>query len=219
MVIAIDGPAGSGKSSIAKKIANQTDALYVNSGSMYRAITHLTITHNLHQDVLSNKKKIIELAANTKFRFENDGIYCNDDFLLQELRTDQVDSLVSLVSSIPELRIQVNEIIHKIAESTHIIVEGRDMTTVAFPNAEYKFYMDASVEARAKRRFKQGTSNLSLEELKKSIQDRDTKDKEKAVGGLKIAPDAKYLDTSDLTIDQVCEMVLRSIQGLKSQEI
>ena len=105
----------------------------------------------------------------------------------------------------------LNEKLRLIAQSQSIVCEGRDMTTVVFPNAQYKFYLDASVDVQAMRRFKQGVSNLSLEEVKKQIIERDKIDKSNAVGALKKAEDAVYIDTSDLTIEQVCEIIYNKI--------
>jgi cytidylate kinase len=102
-----------------------------------------------------------------------------------------------------------------ISKTEDIIVEGRDMSTVVFPEADVKFYLDASVEARARRRSGQGTSRLSYEQILKAIQDRDAIDRGKEIGALKLHEEAIYLDTSDLTIDQVCEIVVRSIQQHK----
>jgi len=105
----------------------------------------------------------------------------------------------------------VNEVMREITKSLSIVCEGRDMTTVVFPNADYKFYLDANLDVQAQRRFDQGVSSLSLEEIKESIRKRDEMDKNKAEGSLKIAPDAFYIDTSNLTIDQVCEIIFKQI--------
>jgi small subunit ribosomal protein S1 len=122
---------------------------------------------------------------------------------------------VAPISSIPELREQVNRLLIEISRNEDIIVEGRDMSTVVFPHADVKFFLDASVEARARRRSGQGTSELTYEQILSSIRTRDAIDKNKAVGALKVADEAIYLDTSDLTIEQVCEIVVGSIQEHK----
>ena len=118
------------------------------------------------------------------------------------------------VSSIVHVRRVVNSHLRELASQTDSVVEGRDITTVVFPDAEIKIFLDASVETRAKRRYHQGTSNLSIREIAERIHARDRIDRNKIEGSLKIAPDALYLDTSDLTIDQVCEKVLDKIQKM-----
>ncbi|MDC7124614.1 MAG: (d)CMP kinase, partial [Spirochaetales bacterium] len=133
-----------------------------------------------------------------------------------KLHNDTIDKYVAKISAIIEIRTVVTKALRKTSESLDVVAEGRDITTVVFPSAELKFYMDASVDVRAERRFKQGTSNQSFEELKKSIKERDEIDKNKPVGSLKIAADAIYLDTSDLTIDAVCETVLGKIRERKT---
>jgi len=107
----------------------------------------------------------------------------------------------------------MNDKIREITNSISIVCEGRDMTTVVFPNAEYKFYLDASIDVQAERRFKQGVSNLSLEEIKEAIRKRDELDRNKKEGSLKISTDATYIDTSDLTIKQVCEIIINKIHN------
>ena len=127
------------------------------------------------------------------------------------LHDDRITNNASQVSAIVEIRHLVNDLMREITKSLSIVCEGRDMTTVVFPNAEYKIYLDASAEVRAKRRFDQGVSNLTLEEIKASIEKRDEMDKNKKEGSLKIAPDALYIDTSNLTIDNVCAIILKQI--------
>ncbi len=208
MIVALDGPAGVGKSTIARKIANKASLFYVNSGNFYRAITFETIKNNLKSD---NIIEIIAIAEKLKFSIKEDYLYVNNIDIEEHLHSDSVDSMVAQVSSIIGVRNIVNSAVREISKSMDIIVEGRDITTVVFPNADLKVYLDASVSTRAARRFNQGVSTLSLEEISKSIQARDEIDKSKPEGSLKISNDALYLDTSDLTIDEVCEKVLQKL--------
>ena len=127
------------------------------------------------------------------------------------LHDDRVAKNVAQVSAIIPLRHYVNDLMREITKSLSIVCEGRDMTTVVFPMAEHKIYLDASPDVRAKRRFDQGVSDMTLEEIKQSIIDRDNIDKNKKEGALKIAPDALYIDTSNLTIDNVCEIIFKQI--------
>ncbi|MBR2463611.1 MAG: (d)CMP kinase [Spirochaetaceae bacterium] len=208
MVVAIDGPAGCGKSTVAKIIADRLNITFLNSGSFYRGITLSLLRSG--QDI-SDQEAVIQLARSLDIDYVDSRLVINGEDVEDQLHTDQVDAHTAQVSSIIPLRHIVNEKIRHITKSLSIVCEGRDMTTVVFPDAEYKFYLDASIEVQALRRFNQGVSKLSLEEIKETIRQRDEIDKAKAEGALKIAPDATYIDTSDLTIEQVCEIIIRKI--------
>jgi cytidylate kinase len=132
-----------------------------------------------------------------------------------ELRSPSVDRIVAQLSAIPSLREMVNEHVRRLAAFTDVVVEGRDMTTVVFPYADAKFYLDASAEARARRRFDQGAGNVPLEDVRRNIEMRDEIDKSKSVGALKIAADAEYLDSSHLTIQEVYDKVYGKILHLR----
>lgn len=208
MVIAIDGPAGTGKSTVASIIAKKLNITFLNSGSFYRGLTLALLEAN--QD-LSDSTKIIEFCKKQKLDYVNSHLILNGVDVENRLHEDLVSANVSPISAIPEVRHIVNNRLHEIVKSLSIVCEGRDMTTVVFPDAEYKFYLDASVDVQAQRRFNQGVSNLSLEEIKEAIIKRDALDKNKKEGSLKIAPDALYIDTSDLTIEKVCEIIISKI--------
>jgi cytidylate kinase len=207
MVIAIDGPAGSGKSTIAGLLAEKLGFTYINSGKLYRTITLGCLRANID---LSNSEKVIEFAKNINIGYEKTEVYLNGDKVTDLLHTDEIDKHSAPLSAIVPVRHIVNDLVRSLAEGRNIVVEGRDMTTVVFPNAEYRFYLDASADSRAKRRFEQGTSNLTLDEIKNAILQRDEIDKNKVEGSLKIAQGVQYLDTSDLTIIEVYEK-LKSI--------
>jgi cytidylate kinase len=208
MIVALDGPAGVGKSTIARKIAAKASLFYVNSGNFYRAITFEAIKNKLSIDEII---KIINIATNLKFSIKNDHLFVNEVNIEKYLHSDLVDSMVAQISSIIDVRKIVNSAIREISKSMDIIVEGRDISTVVFPNADLKVYLDASASTRASRRFNQGVSTLSLKEIFESIQARDKIDKSKPEGSLKISQDALYLDTSYLTIDEVCDKVLQKL--------
>lgn len=208
MVVAIDGPAGCGKSTVAKIIADRLNITFLNSGSFYRGITLSLLRSG--QDI-SDHEAVIQLARSLDIDYVDSRLVINGEDVEDQLHTDQVDAHTAQVSSIIPLRHIVNEKIRHITRSLSIVCEGRDMTTVVFPDAEHKFYLDASIDVQALRRFNQGVSKLSLEEIKETIRQRDAIDKAKAEGALKIAPDATYIDTSDLTIEQVCEIIVRKI--------
>uniref|UniRef100_UPI0007818050 (d)CMP kinase n=1 Tax=Treponema endosymbiont of Eucomonympha sp. TaxID=1580831 RepID=UPI0007818050 len=132
----------------------------------------------------------------------------NGEDVEDKLHSDAVDAQVSAVSAVVPLRRIVNEKIRAVTESQNVVCEGRDMTTTVFPDADYKFYLDASIDVQATRRYQQGVSNLTLEEIKETIRARAESDKNKAEGSLKIASDATYIDTSGLTVDKVCAIII-----------
>ncbi|WP_461248394.1 (d)CMP kinase [Treponema sp. R6D11] len=208
MVIAIDGPAGSGKSTIAKLLAEKMDFTYINSGNLYRAITLGCLRAKID---ISDGEKVIEFAKNIKISYKKDRVSLDGQDVTDLLHTDEIDKYSSPLSSIVPVRHIVNDLIRFLSKGLDIVVEGRDMTTVVFPDTPYRFYLDASADSRAKRRFEQGVSKLSLKEKKTAILQRDEMDRNKAEGSLKIAEGVQYLDTSDLTIIQVYEKLIQVI--------
>lgn len=210
MVVAIDGPAGCGKSTVAKILAERLHLTFLNSGSFYRGITLALLRAGID---LKDEQKVLDFARGLNLDYVNSHLFLEGEDVEDLLHTDQVDAHAAQVSAIVPLRHIVNEKIREVTKSLNIVCEGRDMTTVVFPNAEHKFYLDASIDVQAQRRFDQGVSDLSLEEIKESIRKRDEIDKNKVEGALKIAPDALYIDTSHLTIEEVCEIMTRKIQN------
>ena len=199
MIVAIDGPAGCGKSTVAKLVASQLGYYFLNTGSFYRAVTY---AHLMKGGDCSDRDACLETARKVSITV-NDGDICLED----------VDMNASIVSSDPRLREIVTSAVRKIAGSMDIVTEGRDTTTVIFPDAQCKFYFDASSEVRARRRTEQQNDTQSYEEVLALIEKRDANDRNKEVGSLKIAKDAVYIDTSHLTINQVCEKVVSVVQS------
>lgn len=209
MIIAIDGPAGTGKSTIANIIADKLHITFLNSGGFYRTLTMALLDAGID---IKDEKAVLDFCKKQQIEYTKESHFIlNGTDVTAHLHDDRVTANTSQVSSIVEVRHLVNDLMRKITASLSIVCEGRDMTTVVFPNAEYKIYLDASAEVRAKRRFDQGVSDMTLEEIKAAIEKRDEMDKNKKEGSLKIAPDALYIDTSDLTIDKVCEIILNKI--------
>jgi len=208
MVIAIDGPAGSGKSTIAKLLAEKKNFTYINSGKLYRAITLGCLRLKID---INDSEKVIEFAKNIPISYEKDQVFLDGEDVTPFLHTDEIDRNSSPLSSIVPVRHIVNDLIRNLSKGRDVVVEGRDMTTVVFPDAQYRFYIDASADARAKRRYDQGVSALSLQAIKDAIIQRDSLDKNKLEGSLKIADGVEYLDTSDLTIIEVYDKLIDKI--------
>lgn len=217
MIVAIDGPAGVGKSTISSKIARDNGFFNLNSGNFYRAITMNALDKEID---LQNESELIASAQSCSFEIEKGRLHLNHVDVEDMLHTDKIDSHVARISAVVPVRHIVNENLRRIARSIDLVAEGRDMTTVVFPHAEVKIFLDASPEIRARRRKDQGVSNRTFEEIVESIKERDRIDRNKKEGSLIIAGDALYLDTSDLTIEEVCEKVTEKINDnrLKSQE-
>ena len=210
MIVAIDGPAGVGKSSIAKMVGNKLGLYYLNSGNFYRGVTYRVLHLGLDPN---DRETCIRTAKEALFDVVDGHFYLDGQNVEDNLHTPAIDLWASKISVIPEVRAIVNERIHELTRKLDIIAEGRDMTTVVFPDAEFKFFFDAKPEVRAKRRFDQNPSAMEYDRVLAEINERDQIDRNKPVGGLKIAPDAIYIDTSYLTINEVCEKVVNAIKG------
>jgi len=215
MVIAIDGPAGTGKSTIAMMLAEKLQGkdnkpfTYINSGNLYRAITLGCLRMGID---CSDHEKVLEYARSALLEYREGSLHLGEEMIEDLLHSDEIDRYVSPVSAVVPVRHVVNDLVRKIAAGLNAVVEGRDMTTVVFPNAEYRFYLDASIKERAKRRHTQGVSRLSLEETEKAIEERDSIDRNKPEGSLYIGEDVIYMDTSGLTLNQVYATLLERIQ-------
>lgn len=211
VIIAIDGPAGSGKSTVAKLLAKKLNFVYIDTGAMYRAITYKVISNNIS---ISDSEKIIELAKNTSLSFKNSKIHANDKDISVEIRLPEVNDTVSQISSIPEIREILISIQRTIASNDSIVMEGRDIGSVVFPQAEFKFYLEASVEERTSRRYQElMEKNIPITEdkVRQSIIDRDNMDKNRNVSPLIQAKDALLVDTSNMNIEQVVNHLFEAV--------
>ena len=211
-IVAIDGPAGTGKGTVTSIIANKCNLLNIDSGATYRCVTLKMLRKGY---TLEDKEEIIEIAKNIDIDMEKleDGtlkIYLDGEDVTEEIRSCEVSKNVSQVSSIVEVRLSMVDLQRKLAEGKDVIMEGRDITTYVFPNADVKIYMDADVEERAKRRFLQNQEkgiNMSYEEVLENIKKRDYNDMHKEIGSLMLAEDAILIDTTHNTIEKNVELI------------
>ena len=212
-IIAIDGPAGSGKGTITKLVAEKLGLVYIDSGATYRCVALACLRNNIK---LEEKDRIIELTKKLDIDFDKDGrTFLNKEDVSNLIRTPEVTNIVSQISSIIEVREILVDLQRNMANNKDVIMEGRDITTVVFPNANYKFYLDADVIERAKRRFKQNEEmniHIPMEEIIENIKMRDYNDMHKPVGALKRTDEQIYIDTTNLTIDEVVEEVIKNIK-------
>jgi cytidylate kinase len=206
MIVAIDGPAGGGKSALAQLIAQRMDFFLLNSGYFYRAITYLSNQQHLH---LNDEQEALAYAVH--FDILAGKLLVDGVDLTEFLHTPEVDAAVAKVSSNQRLRNILNQKMRQLVANRDTVCEGRDMTSVVFLEAELKIYLDASVEMRAKRRFNQEYSTMSLDEIQKSIQNRDEIDKSKPVGALMLVPEAWYIDSSQKSLEDVYALVASRI--------
>lgn len=213
MVVALDGPAGAGKSSVARRVAERAGFSWLNSGSFYRAVTWAVMESGLDP---ADRDAVIRIARAARLDVDGEGGVTVEGRPVERLlRSDAIDAWVARHSAIPEVRAEVNRRLRGIAAARDVVVDGRDIATVVFPDAEVKIYLDADVATRARRRHAQGTSGLTLEEIERAIAERDRFDRAKPAAPLMVAPGALVLDTSHLTIEEVCERVLDAIRVKK----
>ncbi|RKY92419.1 MAG: (d)CMP kinase, partial [Ignavibacteriae bacterium] len=213
---AIDGPAGSGKSTTAQLVAQKLGFVYIDTGAMYRAITYLAI----REDAVGNNDKIVELAANSdiELKFENGvtSISINGEDLTDKIRTLDVNKNVSDVSKIEEVRkLLVKKQRELGSKTTSVVMEGRDIATVVFPNANVKIFLTATIDERAKRRAKEYAENgteIPVTEIKDNLKNRDQIDSNREVSPLLKAEDAIEVDTSYVTIDEQVNIILNEVK-------
>ena len=210
-IVAIDGPAGSGKGTVTEIISKKLGLVNIGSGSAYRCVALETIKRDIK---VEETKKIIDMLneINIEFKLEagKDVIYLNGENVTTRIREKDVASIVSQVSAIKEVRFKLNDIFRNCAKNKDVIMEGRDIGTYVFPNADVKIYLDATPEERAKRRYKQNQElgiEMSYEEILENIKIRDKNDMEKEIGALKQAEDAIYIDSSNMTIEEVSKKI------------
>ncbi|PTY40110.1 (d)CMP kinase [Brachyspira hampsonii] len=216
-IITLDGPSGAGKSTIAKLLAKKLSFKYLDTGAMYRAVTLYMIKHNIN---INDNNEVISALNNLSINFDNAGrIYLDNEDVTEAIRSMEVVNLVSKVSSISIVRQNMVSLQRKIAEGGNYVVDGRDIGSVVFPDSKYKFYMDASLDERAKRRYNEELSkgkNISYEDIRESIRKRDEFDSNREDSPLVVPKNANIIDTTSMTIDEVVEKIANVIFNIKS---
>lgn len=208
-IIAIDGPSGSGKSTISNKLAGILNIEYLNTGSMYRATTLYFLENGLDENSTDNQ--VLEALDEVNINFVDNKIYLNEKNVEDKIRTDSITKNVSWVAANGLVRKRLVDMQRQIADEKSFVLDGRDIGTVVFPNAKYKFYLTANARQRAKRRFDQHESGLTIDEIEKAIIARDQYDSTREISPLKKADDAIEIDNSNLNIDQTIALILENM--------
>jgi len=220
MIITIDGPSSSGKSTLAKLISDYFSIIHIDSGSIYRTITLLAIENKLITDKKVQVEKLIECLNNNVITFKKNAenkfqICINNEFVESKIRSTTISNNVSTVATIKEIRDYVLKLQREIAQNKSIVMDGRDIGSVVFPNAEYKFYLDASLKNRSKRRWrelKDGEKNITITTVESDLENRDIIDSNRVHSPLVIPENAIVINSDDLSINQVLKKILHFIK-------
>ena len=215
IIIAIDGPAGSGKSTIAKMVAEKLNYTYLDTGAMYRAITYLALQKGIVDDEQAVNKLVKGLDVTLNFENGLTRVYAGDIEVTEHIRTPEVNSKVSEIAAMPFVRVELVRMQQNMGRVGNVVAEGRDTTTVVFPDADLKIYLDASVEVRAERRHKEYLEKgieINIEEVKENIRKRDRIDSGREAGPLRKADNAIEVDSSNLSVEEEFEILLENIK-------
>ena len=214
-IVAIDGPAGSGKGTVTKMVGKKLNLINIDTGAMYRCVSLYFLKNNID---LNNEEKIELALKKIKIEFkkieDKENVFLNDEDVTNSIRSKEVNDIVSQVSHIKIVRENMVKLQREMAINKEVIMEGRDIGTNVFPNANVKIYLDASAEERANRRLKQNKENgifIPYEEILENIKFRDNNDKTSNIAPLKQAEDAFYIDSTNLSINQVVDKIIKII--------
>ena len=219
-IVTIDGTSSTGKSTIAKRIANKFGYIYIDSGAMYRALTYYCLKENILSNSFFKKDILIQKLNNLKIDFKKNStnhsleINLNENFIEDKIRSLEVSEFVSKLAKLDDVRTSMVKIQHSLGKNKGVVMDGRDIGTVVFPNAEYKFFLEASTKLRAQRRYDQLTkekNNVSFEDVYKNIITRDNLDINRSNSPLKKASDAILIDTENLSLDQLEDKIFQHI--------
>lgn len=222
-VVAVDGPAGSGKGTVTKLVGQKEKLIYIDTGAMYRCATLYIIRNNINIENLESVKEALEnIQIELKIEEDKQKVYLNGEDVSIEIRTENVNKMVSPVSKIKIVRDKLTEEQRRMSKSQDIIMEGRDIGTIVFPNADIKIYLDATPEERAKRRLNQniqnGMTEETYEQILESVKNRDYIDSHREIAPLKQAEDAIYIDSSNMTIEEVVNKIIEIINEKKNRK-
>lgn len=217
MIIAIDGPAGAGKGTVARELARRLGYLYIDTGAMYRAVAWRALTSGVPLD---DAERLGELAAASHIELSGDPlaprVAIDGTDITAEIRTPQVSQAASIISAVPAVRRALVARQQEMGRAGNVVMEGRDIGTAVFPNADIKFYLDASVEERSRRRYAEdrlrGNATKSFEETMAEVLERDRRDSTRADSPLTVAADAIHIDSSHLSAEQVVEQMLQRVR-------
>ena len=222
--VAIDGPAGAGKSTIAKELAKELGYIYVDTGAMYRAMALYLIRLSIAADDTEGQASACQDAdISIRFIDGSQHVILNGEDVSGLIRTDEVGQMASVSSTNPAIREKLVALQQKLGRETSVVMDGRDIGTVVLPDAPVKIYLTASVEVRAMRRYKEtiekeGEGSITLKEIEDSIRERDYRDMHRDVSPLKQAEDAILVDTSDMTIEEVKDRIMEIVRKTVSRQ-
>ena len=215
--VAIDGPAGAGKSTVAKEVSENLGYLYVDTGAMYRTLALACIRNNIDY---KDEEKIVEICKSCRVSIDyvngEQVMFLNGENVNKDIRTEKVSQMTSIISAYQGVRNTLIDMQRELAKTNNILMDGRDIGTFVLPNADVKIYLTASSKTRAMRRYKQlqekGIEG-SLEDIEKDIIERDNRDMNREVAPLKIAEDANFIDTSEMTQKDAVECIIKLIKS------
>ncbi|MCR3955761.1 MAG: (d)CMP kinase [Gudongella sp.] len=214
--VAIDGPAGAGKSTVAKIVANKLNFEYIDTGAMYRAYTLKVLQNNLDP---KNQDEVNSLLDSTDIGFTNNHIYLDDRLVDDEIRDNRISDNVSYIASSKKVRERMVSLQQEMASRKSVVMDGRDITTVVLPNADFKFYVTASVEERGRRRYlellNKGVENITLDGIIEDIRKRDKIDSTREESPLTRTEDSILVDTTDLSIEETVDLIINLVKGGK----
>lgn len=212
--IAIDGPAGAGKSTIAKQIASKLNIEYIDTGAMYRALTLKVLQLKLNP---KNQNDVVTAIIDTNIDFKNNSIYLDDINVDEEIRENIINNNVSFVAKVKEVRDAMVIMQQELSKMKSVIMDGRDIGSIVLPDADFKFFITATVDERANRRYKEliskGEADISLEQIKKEIENRDEIDTTREIAPLIQTQDACKIDTTNMTINECVEKIISIVRG------
>ncbi len=215
MIVTIDGPAGAGKSSIARQIAKRLDFEFLDTGALYRSLTLGVIQASID---LNDSDSIIQFAVSAEVRWQNMRVFLNGDDVTEEIRTPTVTDAIQYVADLPQVRARLSSLQRQIAAGHNIVTEGRDQGTEVFPNAECKIFLTASPDERARRRQQQLADSgrfMTIDEIRKAQDLRDRQDQTREIGALCPAADAIVIFSDSMTPDQVIDQILKIVDSLR----